>query len=121
MLAARGYHVHSCSSVAAALRYIQRKNVIDLILSDINMPIFDGFELKWMLDNEARLAGFAPVPFLAVSAEDTPEKYSLALRLGAVALVPKPVKDLKRFCRLVRGTLERAWAGPDNFPAPKAG
>lgn len=119
VLAARGYHVHSCSSVPAALRYIQRGHRVDLILSDINMPIFDGFELKWMLDNETRLAGLGTVPFLAVSAEDTAEKYSLALRLGAVALVPKPVKDLKRFCRLVRSTLERANEEPDNFPMPK--
>ena len=68
-----------------------------LIVSDIDMPQMDGFELKYALKE-------SKIPFIAVAGNDSPDRRELARSLGMVALVGKPVQ-VKTFCELVRGTL----------------
>jgi CheY-like chemotaxis protein len=109
MLAAVGYRTHTVASAMAAVRYLQREGGVDIMVSDINMPVFDGYELKDMLDvaRSVTEAGLR-IPFVVITGEDTPEKYALAIRLGASGFVPKPIKSVKGFRRLIRASWERA-------------
>jgi len=109
ILLAVGYRVHPVASAMAAIRYMQRQGGVDIIVSDINMPVFDGYELKDMLDyaRSSTEEGLR-IPFVIITGEDTPEKYALAIRLGASGFVPKPIKSIKGFCRLIRASWERA-------------
>ena len=95
VLAGRGYKVHKASSVASALRLLGKQRV-DLILSDIMMPVQDGFELKQQVD--------ASVPFIVVSAFLSPERMQLAQQLGIKKLLPKPIQ-VRELCKAVRGAL----------------
>lgn len=102
-LVAKGYEVHATTSVPAALRYIRNPaNRVSMVISDIHMPIFDGFEFKDELDRTLE----RPIPFIGMTGEDTAEKYELALRLGAVALLSKPIR-VRRLFRLVKAALDR--------------
>lgn len=103
-LIGKGYDVHATTSVPAALRYLRNpEHKVSLVISDIHMPIFDGFEFKDELD---RTLEKVP-PFIGITGEDTAEKYELALRLGAVALLSKPIR-MRRLFRLVKAALDRA-------------
>lgn len=97
LLEQRGYRVHTVSSATSALRYLGREEGVHLIVSDIDMPQMDGFELKYALKE-------SPIPFIAVAGNDSDERKQLAKELGMIALVAKPVQ-VKPFCELVRGTL----------------
>lgn len=105
-----GYRTHAVASAMAAIRFMQRHGGVDIMVSDINMPVFDGYELKDMLDyaHSSAPEGAVRIPFIVVTGEDTPEKYALAIRLGASGFVPKPIKSMKGFCRLIRASYERA-------------
>jgi DNA-binding NtrC family response regulator len=75
---------------------------IDAILSDLRMPIADGFDV---LAGARALDGAPPV--ILTSAYWTPEEVALARDLGAFALLPKPF-DL--------GLLERTLANAASAP-----
>lgn len=104
LLEQRGYRVHAVSSATSALRFLGRDATVRLIVSDIDMPQMDGFELKYALKE-------SPIPFIAVAGNDSEERKQLAKELGMVALLGKPVQ-VKPFCELVRGTLLSTPAAP---------
>ncbi len=95
-----GYEVHGMPSAEDALAYLEKKE-IDLVVSDINMPGMDGFELKQQIDNWSRRA----VPFIAMTADSSRENEGNADAVGAIAFVGKPIRDLNEFFRLVRSAL----------------
>lgn len=97
LLEQRGYRVHTVSSATSALRFLKRESTVRLIVSDIDMPQMDGFELKFALKE-------SKIPFIAVAGNDSPDRKQLAKELGMVALIGKPVQ-VKPFCELVRGAL----------------
>lgn len=97
LLEQRGYRVHAVSSATSALRFLSRDDTVKLIVSDIDMPQMDGFELKYALKE-------SKIPFIAVAGIDSPDRQQLAKELGMVALVGKPVQ-VKPFCELVRGAV----------------
>lgn len=99
LLEQRGYRVHAVSNATSALRYLG-KEPVHVIISDIDMPQMDGFELKYALRE-------SPIPFIAIAGDSSAERQQLAKELGMVALVPKPIQ-VKPFCALVRGAAERA-------------
>ena len=99
LLEQRGYKVHAVSNATSALRFLGRESV-HVIISDIDMPQMDGFELKYALRE-------SPIPFIAIAGDSSVERQQLARELGMVALVPKPIQ-VKPFCALVRGALERS-------------
>lgn len=103
LLEQRGYRVHAVASATSALRFLGREKTVRLIVSDIDMPQMDGFELKYALKE-------SKIPFIAVAGNDSPDRQQLAKELGMVALVGKPVQ-VKPFCELVRGALLAAPAG----------
>ncbi|MEX2684280.1 MAG: response regulator [Candidatus Sigynarchaeota archaeon] len=87
ILKANGYQVVSATNGAEALD-ICRKNPPDLIISDILMPVMDGFELcrRCKTDNSLK-----HVPFIFYTATYTdPKDEQFALSLGAERFVTKP-------------------------------
>lgn len=96
----QGYEAHGVHLAEDALAYLEKKE-IDLVISDINMPGMDGFELKQQIDNWSRRA----VPFIAMSADASRENEGDADAVGAVAFVGKPIRDLNAFFAIVRSAL----------------
>jgi len=71
-------------NATTALSYL-RLNVVDLILLDINLPDYDGFEVC----KEIRKT--SPVPVLVVTAQNEIENKVKALNLGADDYLVKPI------------------------------
>ncbi len=80
------YKVTMLTSGAQVLKFLQ-KNVPDLILLDIEMPILDGFEVVNQLKENGQLQ-IAPIIFL--TALTSPETEARALSMGVVDFINKP-------------------------------
>lgn len=97
-LNAEGYHVLTARNGAEALE-IARQQPPDLVISDILMPVMDGFMLcrEWMKDERLR-----SIPFIFYTATYTEDRdRELALQLGARRFLVKP-PDHDAFVRLLR-------------------
>ena len=81
------------------LNYLDQKNLppVDVVLSDINMPEMDGFELLQRIHKE-----HSDIPVYMVSAYESPEFRNKADKLGAVRFLSKPVDFHKLGDYLVR-------------------
>lgn len=66
---------------------ILQENWIDLVLSDINMPVMDGLELVRHMRGSHELRG---VPVIIVSAADTAARLEHPEEMGVTAFVRKP-------------------------------
>jgi two-component system chemotaxis response regulator CheY len=62
---------------------------IDLILTDINMPIMDGLKLVSMVRNDPN---YKTVPIIIITTEGAAEDRDRALALGANAYITKPIQ-----------------------------
>lgn len=81
-------HTVVCARHGAEALDIARKAQFDLVVSDLLMPVMDGYTLlqQWKADPALKT-----VPFLVYSATYTePEDEQLALKLGADAFILKP-------------------------------
>ncbi len=81
-----------------------RQSPPDLIISDLLMPVMDGYTLlrQWKADER-----LAQIPFVVYTATYTePQDERLALELGADAFILKPAEP-EPFMRRIRETLER--------------
>jgi signal transduction histidine kinase/CheY-like chemotaxis protein len=92
----------------------------DLVISDLLMPVMDGYELlrRWRADERLRA-----VPFVVYTATYTePKDEELALRLGADAFIIKPAEP-EPFMERVREVLDRTRANewPAKRPAGEEG
>ncbi len=65
-------------------------NQVDLILTDINMPIMDGLKLVSLVrSNEA----YKDVPIVIITTEGAKEDKERAMALGANAYITKPIQS----------------------------
>lgn len=87
LLRAMGYEVRSAADGAEALR-VAREFRPTLILSDLNLPNRDGFELALELQTDPELRD---VPLVALTGHDDPDVLSRALDVGFTRFLEKPV------------------------------
>lgn len=112
LLEGHGYEVELVNEGAAALT-AARRNPPDLVISDILMPVMDGFALcrSWVKDDVLR-----EIPFVFYTATYTGLKdEELALSLGASRFIIKPM-DPDLFVAAIAEVLEE-WGG-DEFVKP---
>jgi PAS domain S-box-containing protein len=103
LLTGNGYEVVTAKNGKEALD-LARQSTPDLIISDILMPVMDGFTLcrQWMRDPKLR-----EIPFVFYTATYTePQDEQLALSLGADAFIVKPI-ETDAFLNLVQEAITR--------------
>ncbi|MBN2539783.1 MAG: response regulator [Sphaerochaetaceae bacterium] len=68
---------------------------VDIILSDINMPVMSGFEMLEVLGKDSLLGS---IPVVVISTEGREERMRNAFELGAKGFIKKPFlpEDIKR-------------------------
>jgi len=71
-----------------ALKKMTTENV-DLVITDINMPMMDGLKLITLIRGNPRTKG---IPIVIVTTEGAEEDRRKGLALGANAYIPKPIQ-----------------------------
>ena len=73
-----------------ALKKLSGPEKIDLILTDINMPVMDGLKLVALVRQTASLKN---IPIIIISTEGAEEDRERGLALGANAYIAKPIQS----------------------------
>jgi CheY-like chemotaxis protein len=103
LLHGHGYRVESARNGAEALDAAAREHP-DLVISDILMPVMDGFSLCRAWKQDETLRG---IPFVFYTATYTePQDEQLALNLGAERFIIKPTEP-DRFIAILSAVLEQ--------------
>lgn len=76
----------------------------DLIVSDVNMPFLDGFELLSLMRSDA---GTAAIPVILLSGRSDGDSMAKAVELGAADFLTKPVTR-DQLLESVQACLERS-------------
>ncbi len=101
-LRSEGYEVLAAADGAQALE-IARQTPPDMIISDILMPVMDGYQLCRLCREDERLAS---IPFVFYSASYTePQDRQFGLGMGAVRFIVKPMAP-DEFLRTIKGIIE---------------
>jgi response regulator RpfG family c-di-GMP phosphodiesterase len=107
LLGGHGYHVIEATNGVEALE-LARGNPPDLIISDILMPVMDGFSLcqQWKKDEHLK-----NIPFVFYTATYTdPKDKELALSLGAARFIIKPV-EMEEFLSMIEQVISEVEQG----------
>ncbi|HPS21016.1 MAG TPA: ATP-binding protein [Candidatus Omnitrophota bacterium] len=108
LLGSNGYQIITAANGAEALAKA-RQTPPDLIVSDILMPVMDGFTLcrEWKKDKRLRL-----IPFIFYTATYTDNRdKEFALSLGADKFIVKP-EEPEVLMQIVRDVIQQAKQGP---------
>jgi PAS domain S-box-containing protein len=112
LLSTNGFEVELASNGAEALERAHRAPP-DIVISDVLMPVMDGFTLCRAWKEDERLKD---IPFVFYTATYTdPKDEDFALSLGAERFIVKPVEPGK-FLALLRETIETHEAGKPAAP-----
>ena len=84
----------------------------DLIVSDVNMPFLDGFELLSLMRSETSTAS---IPVILLSGRSDGDTMARAVELGAADFLTKPVTR-DQLLESIEACLERAAKGPRAAP-----
>ena len=102
LLSNNGYAVHSSKNGKEALKML-RAEKFELIISDILMPVMDGFQLCRECKRDKKLR---VVPFVFYTATYVDKKdEEFALSLGAQSFIRKP-KEPKEFLKIIKRIIE---------------
>jgi len=107
LLKGKGYKVISAANGEAALEKLRTESV-DLIISDILMPVMDGFQLCRACKGDPALKEIPFVFYTATYVDDKDEAF--ALDLGADRFIRKPLEP-DAFLKAVQEALEDAERG----------
>lgn len=97
LLEAAGYTVVLAADGIDALEVLQRE-AVDVVVSDIDMPRMNGFELTSRIRGDARMS---EIPIVLVTALDTPEDKRRGLEAGASAYMVKAQFDESKLLDLL--------------------
>lgn len=89
LLEREGYRVVTAKDGMDAMQQLQ-ENVPDIMLTDIEMPRMDGFELVRNVRDDSRTAN---LPLIMISSRTAEKHRNLAQELGVNAFLGKPVQD----------------------------
>lgn len=103
ILVAGGYEVHTAKNGRDALDVLENLKP-SLILSDISMPVMDGYEL---FDAVRRMPGGIGMPFMFLTARGTRRDIFAAKTLGADDYITKPITS-KELLAAVKARLQRS-------------
>lgn len=81
-----GHTVFEASDGKQALE-VAKKESVDLVLSDVNMPVMDGISL---IKNLRALPNYKFIPMLMLTTESSPEKKQEGKVAGATGWIVKP-------------------------------
>lgn len=90
-LTAQGFTIESAEDGERGLERL-REIKPDLVITDINMPRMDGFQL---IEAARNLPEFRGTPILVLSTEFSDEKKERARRAGATGWITKPFEPAK--------------------------
>lgn len=93
-----GYEVVQASDGVEALEYA-RKNNVDLVLTDVNMPRMDGITLVKELRG---LSGYRFTPMLVLTTESGQEKKMQGKQAGATGWIVKPFNPEQLLATIAR-------------------
>ena len=85
ILRAEGYKVDTAADGAEAMT-AAKHNRYDLICTDLNMPVMDGFQLT---ENIRKNEELAPIPIIVISSRESEEDQKRAAMLGATRYIIK--------------------------------
>ena len=103
-LESKGYTIEAATNGEDALK-MAKGAPPDMIISDILMPVMDGFQLCKQVKKDDRLKG---IPFIFYTATYTDEKdEELALKMGADRFIRKPVGP-DEFLKIIQGVIRDA-------------
>jgi CheY-like chemotaxis protein len=85
----QGYFVVVASNGAEALQCLE-EGPIDLVLSDIAMPVMNGFDMLRVLRADSR---YEALPVVMLTASGQIEDHHVALSLGADGFLTKPASS----------------------------
>jgi len=99
----KSYEIETFNNVLDGLTYLQNGNMPDLIISDLNTPGINGFELI----NQLKASSFFNlIPIIIISGDDSSDKRIKCLNLGADDYIVKPFNPAELEAR-VRVVLKR--------------
>ncbi len=104
LLESNNYNPITAKNGEEAIKILSNlEEIPDIIISDIMMPVMDGYEFFKVISNEPR---WNRIPFLFLSARTTPKDIRFGKLLGADAYLTKPF-DEKDLLAILSGRIAR--------------
>ena len=114
LLQGNGYEVVLAANGAEALEKLRAEH-FDMIITDILMPVMDGFQFCREVKGDGELKDIPFVFYTATYVDEEDEQF--ALELGAEKFIRKPAEP-DEFMKITRGVLGDAEAGRMALPKP---